>query len=257
MNILVSNDDGVHAPGIKSLYKRLQEVSRPLIVAPLQERSTTGHSLSLDQPLRVQKIEDQVYGCSGFPADCILMGLGHICEGKRPELVVSGINSGPNLGQDIYYSGTVAAAREATFHGVKSIAVSLVIEHSTDEAHFDTAAIFIRKLIKDDIAMMIPQLCVVNVNVPNLPLSEIKGVKLTTIGFKDYSEDICARVDSRERDYFWITGNYRGFRQQAGTDCEACDKGYISVTPHFLTECSDKSIGELTDYIKGITIIDD
>lgn len=252
MNVLISNDDGVLAPGINSLYEQIKVVANATVVAPLTERSTTGHSLSLDHPLRVQKINDQIYGCSGFPADCVLMGLGHLCREQRPSLVVSGINRGANLGQDIYYSGTVAAAREAAFHGVKSIAVSLVINHHNDEAHYATASKFIQRLIKDDITTMIPDLCVVNINVPNLPADKIKGVKLTTIGFKDYAEDICARVDSRERDYFWITGTYRGFREVNGTDCEACESGYISVTPHFLTECADRNISELTEYIRNI-----
>lgn len=254
MNVLVSNDDGVHAPGINDLFLHLKDVSDPMIVAPLQERSTTGHSLSLDHPLRVQKADEnqKIYGCTGFPADCVLIGLGHLCKDQRPDLVVSGINRGANLGQDIYYSGTVAAAREAAFHGVKSIAVSLVIEHHNDETHYKTASKFISKIVKDNIVQMIPDLCVVNVNVPNLPEDEIKGVKLTTLGFKDYSEDICARVDSRERDYYWIEGIYRGYREHSGTDCEACDHGFISVTPHFLTECSDKNISDLTEYINSL-----
>ena len=131
MNIVLTNDDGVNAPGINILRESLREIANVIVVAPLAERSTTGHTLTLDTTLRLQEISEDVYGCSGFPADCSLMAIGHLFKnqntkyfGKKIDMVISGINRGANLGQDVFYSGTVAAAREAAFHGIPSIAVS-------------------------------------------------------------------------------------------------------------------------------------
>ena len=137
MNILICNDDGVYATGIKKLRDSLKEIANVTVVAPLEERSTTGHTLTLDHPLRIVEIEENVFGCSGYPADCSLLGVAEIMKYQKPDLVVSGINRGANLGQDIFYSGTVAAAREAAFRDIKAIGVSSVIglgsENEVDE----------------------------------------------------------------------------------------------------------------------------
>ena len=138
MEILISNDDGVYAEGIKSLRKSLSQIGNVTVVAPLEERSTTGHTLTLDHPLRLIELEKDIYGCSGYPADCALLGVIHLFKekkGRKPDLVVSGINRGPNLGQDTYYSGTVAAAREAVFHGVPALSVSTASSFGTPKSN--------------------------------------------------------------------------------------------------------------------------
>jgi 5'-nucleotidase len=229
---LISNDDGVNASGIRVLHETLMGSGDITVVAPLNERSTTGHSLSLDAPVRIQEIRPGVYGCSGFPADCALVGLGHIMKNDRPDLIISGINKGANLGQDLYYSGTMAAAREASFHGIPAVSVSLVLDRPSKQKHYETAARFIRHMVEQNVHQAIPELTMVNVNVPNLPLEQIKGVRWTKMGVRRYSEQIEHRLDSRNRDYYWIAGLLNGHREQGGeTDCEAVADGYIALTP--------------------------
>lgn len=234
MKVLLANDDGVTAPGIRSLYHALREHFHTTIIAPLEERSTTGHSLSLDKPLRLERLEENIYGCSGFPADCVLMGVGHVMKDHRPDVVVSGINRGANLGQDLYYSGTVAAAREAAFHHVPSIAVSLVFGKVNEKHHYETAATFIRWCLEEGMQTVIPPMTLLNINVPDLPMKEIRGVRLTEVGFRRYSEEIHARIDTRGREYFWIAGHYEGFLKNPESDCHALSENMIAITPQTL-----------------------
>jgi 5'-nucleotidase len=232
MKILISNDDGVYAPGIESLNQFLKKKFDTFVVAPLEERSTTGHTLSLDNPLRVVEVEENVYGCSGYPADCTLMGFGKLMDDK-PDLIVSGINRGANLGQDIYYSGTAAAAREGIFHGIPAIAVSLVCDfhrQSSEGMNFDTAAEFLMNFITPELKAIIPPLHLININVPDEPLEKIKGIKICDLGIRRYSEEITQRQDFRGRDYYWIGGVYQGFEGDENTDCQAVDEGYISIS---------------------------
>lgn len=253
MKILLANDDGVMAPGIRSLYKELSPHFQTTIIAPLEERSTTGHSLSLDKPLRLEKLEENIYGCSGFPGDCVLMGLGHVLKDDRPEVVVSGINRGANLGQDLYYSGTVAAAREAAFHKVPSIAVSLVFNSIGDEHRYDVAALIIRWFLEAGLHKNCPPLTLLNVNVPNLPLAEIKGCKFTEVGFRKYSEEIHARMDARNREYFWIAGRYEGFNENPLSDCRAVNDGYVAITPHTLIDGQEKDFSKLKAQVEELS----
>lgn len=233
MRILISNDDGVYAPGINTLYKTLAKEHDVFVVAPLEERSTTGHTLSLENPLRVIKVEEDenVFGCSGYPADCTLMGIAHLMD-EKPDIIVSGINRGANLGQDIYYSGTMAAAREAVFHNIPAIAVSTVCDFSKGPEHpihYQVAADFILKLLRTNPHQNLPKLHVLNVNVPDVPADQIKGAKLTKLGMREYSEEIAPRKDFRGREYFWLGGVYRGHCGTPGTDCVAVDDKYISI----------------------------
>lgn len=253
MRVLISNDDGINAPGINCLYKHLKSNFESYVVAPSEERSTTGHSLSLDHPVRLHQMpgDDHMYHCTGFPADSILMGLGHVLKDKRPDVVVSGINRGANLSQDLYYSGTMAAAREAAFHMVPSVAVSLAIKKSGDVYHFDSAGRFIHELLSHSIHQTLPRLSMLNVNVPNIPLEKIKGVKITKMGFRYYSEKIDKKFDSRERSYYWIGGHLEGYEKFDGlSDSEVVEDGYISVTPLGLL------IGHETDFRKTIKEMD-
>lgn len=233
IKVLISNDDGVHAPGIQTLFLEMKKKWDVTVVAPLEEKSTTGHSLSLDRPLRVREISPQVFGCSGFPADCVLVGLGHLCKTSRPDLVVSGINRGANLAQDLYYSGTIAAAREAAFHDLPAIAVSLVCSfldtHEEKTMHFASAARYTAKLIELGIHKLIPRRTVLNINVPDLPWEKIRSAELTTLGFRHYSEDIEVRIDTRGRKYYWVAGHYNGHEETQGTDCAAITGQKIAV----------------------------
>lgn len=255
MRILVSNDDGVNAPGINILAKHLSTIADVTIVAPLEERSATGHTISLDVPLRVVEIEKNKFGCSGYPADCSLLGFAHILKNK-PDLVVSGINRGANLAQDIYYSGTVAAAREASFHNIPSIAISTVVDMfslSEAEIHFDTAAEFVTNFIKADAWKHINPLSLLNINVPNISSNEVEGVEVTKLGFRNYSEKILEREDSKSRPYYWVGGTYEGFKPIIGSDCVAIDQNKISLTPlnllDFSTDEKDKWSKIITEII--------
>ncbi|EQC44225.1 5'/3'-nucleotidase SurE [Bacteriovorax sp. Seq25_V] len=228
MKILISNDDGVHAQGINILFKTLREIADVTIVAPSMERSATGQTLTLDQPLRIDKLEEGIYQTSGFPADCTLMGINHILN-ERPDLVISGINHGANLGQDIYYSGTVAAARQAVFQGIPAIAVSTVIDSRADQLHLQTAANFVRKLVEHGSYKWVGKDEMININVPNLSESDIAGVELTKLGKRIYSEEIEHRLDSRGKEYFWIGGKLLGNSGGPGTDGHAIENSKISI----------------------------
>lgn len=251
MNILLCNDDGVYAEGIQALYDALKDIANVTVVAPLQERSTTGHTLTLDQPLRLEKVKDNFYGLSGFPADCALMGIAHVLK-EKPDLVISGINRGANLGQDIYYSGTVAAAREAAFRGIAAISVSTDIDyfaHHKDNIHYKSAANFVRELVLMGIHKYMGKYDLININVPDLPEHEIVGHEITALGFRYYSEEIKERRDFKDRPYFWIGGVYKGHCQTDGSDCNAVDKGKISITPLNFSVNPTEEVGKLSDLI--------
>ncbi len=252
MRVLLANDDGVTAPGIRSLYHAFRDHFETTIIAPLEERSTTGHSLSLDKPLRLERLEENIYGCSGFPADCVLLGVGHLMKNNRPDVVVSGINRGANLGQDLYYSGTVAAARKAAFHRVPSIAVSLVFDKVNAPHHYESAAIFLRWCLEEGLHKAIPPMTLLNVNVPDLSLKEIEGIALTHVGFRRYSEEIHARIDARGREYFWIAGHYEGHLPDPDSDCHAVHGKKIAITPQSLIGSSEREFRELGPIIERL-----
>jgi 5'-nucleotidase len=179
------------------------------------------------------------------------MGL-HLLKGNRPDVVISGINRGANLGQDLYYSGTVAAAREATFHHVPAISVSLVFNSALEDHLYKTAAKVIRMCLEEGVHQHIPAMTLLNINVPNVELSKIKGFKLTEIGFRCYTEEIHARIDVRNRDYFWIAGLYEGFAENPESDCQAVHDGYVSITPHALVDRASKEYSELLGAIERL-----
>jgi 5'-nucleotidase len=225
------------------------------MVAPSEERSTTGHSLSLDKPLRMEEIEENIYSCSGFPADCVLLGIGHLLKNNRPDLVVTGINKGANLGQDFYYSGTMAAAREACFHKIKSISSSLVLGKNMKEFHYETGAKIISLLIEHGITDVISEGVLLNLNFPNLPFEKIKAIKQTTIGFRKYSEAVHERQDTRERSYYWIAGQYSGFLDESESDCVAVDQSFVAITPHSIRGEDYKHRRELDELLQKINNI--
>ena len=234
MRILISNDDGVHSPGLEVLYREFSKLGKVSVVAPLDEKSTTGHSLTLHKPLRILPIKKDFYGVSGSPADCVYLGIREII-GKTPDIVISGINRGANLGQDVYYSGTVSAAREACILGIPALAVSLNIHFqkltAKTKIHFESAARYALQIARRYDELSIPKHTLLNLNVPNLPLSQVKGLQLVRQGFRYYSGTVVRRRDHRGKDYFWVGGQYQGFRNDEHTDCVAVERGFASLTP--------------------------
>jgi len=233
--ILVSNDDGIHSEGLRILRESLEKVGQVYVVAPDRERSAVGHSLTLDVPLRVTQMADRTFAVSGTPTDCIALGVLKILN-SRPDLVVTGINVGQNLGDDITYSGTVSAAMEAALLRIPSFAVSLV---TNGDLQFEAAARFSSRLAQIILQRGLPPYTLLNVNVPNVPLKEVRGVKITTLGKRHYSETVLEKVDPRGKPYYWFGGSNHNWEYQEGTDIEAISRNMISITPLHL---------DLTDY---------
>lgn len=230
-SILVSNDDGILAPGLQILADSLKRLGKITVIAPSQERSTTGHSLTLHKPIRVEPIKSGFYSINGTPADCAYIGIKKLFRKRPPDLVVSGINRGPNLGSDTHYSGTVAVAREATFLGVPAIAISLVHEGIDNDVDFRPAAEYAYQIAKQVLKTGLPKEVLLNVNVPELPLRHIKGIRMVRTGSRYYSDRIVEQKDPRGRNYYWLGGKYLGYDKKGDSDCKAIDEHYVSVTP--------------------------
>ena len=227
--ILVSNDDGVHSIGLHQLVEALREIGEVYAVAPDRERSAAGHALTLHKPLRADEIRKGIFSVNGTPTDCVNLGVLYLLKEKRPDLVVSGINKGGNLGDDVTYSGTVSAAMEGTLLGIPSIAVSQLGEGSF---HFETAARFAVTLCRLVLDEGLEKDVLLNVNVPNLPPEKINGTRITSLGkriFKDGT--IVENTDPRGRKYFWIGASGMSWEKRKNTDHEAVERGSISVTP--------------------------
>ncbi|SEA67559.1 5'-nucleotidase /3'-nucleotidase /exopolyphosphatase [Desulfuromusa kysingii] len=226
MLILVTNDDGVRSPGLRALALALGEIGDVVVVAPDRNRSAVGHALTLDQPLRAEEIKTDVFAVDGTPTDCVNLGI-HGLLSQRPDLVVSGINGGLNVGDDISYSGTVCAALEATLMGLPAFAISLDTS-GWNKTDLSVAAQFAKKLALDIINHGLPEETFLNVNIPRGGCS---GVELTTQGKRKYSETVIVKEDPRGRKYYWIGGTEAGFVDLSGSDCNAVQRGFISVTP--------------------------
>jgi len=236
LRILVSNDDGIAAPGLHALASAFGDLGRVVVVAPSRERSTTSHSLTLHKPLRVASLSEDRFAVSGSPADCLYLGANSLMD-PEPNLVLSGINRGANLGTDIHYSGTVAAARGGAMLGLKSFAFSLVSTRDLDasragrEMDFEMAGRIARRVVDQTMDLEFLPHTLLNVNIPNLPEDEIKGIRVTRQGFRHYSRLVDIKHDPRNHPYYWIAGAYVGFEPGEDTDCHAIDSGFVSVTP--------------------------
>ena len=241
MRVLVSNDDGHDSPGIRALAAALEPIAEVWMVAPDREQSAASHSLSLYRPLRVEQIDERHYAVDGTPTDAVNLGINGIMKVK-PDLVVSGINHGGNLGDDVTYSGTVSAAMEGTLLGIPSIAVSLVSRQASD---FSVAAAFAARLAEVVRGRGLPRDTLLNVNVPALSAAELRGYRITRQGKRRYGDAIVEQVDPRGRKYYWIGGDDLGFVPDEGTDCTAVDGGYISVTPLHLDLTNYASMADL------------
>lgn len=230
MRILVSNDDGVDAPGLVAVAQRLAREHEVWVVAPQSERSAQSHSLTMHKPLRISRRGERVYAVSGTPADCIYLGLHHLVQGP-PDLVVSGVNRGSNLGTDVHYSGTVAAAREACLHGFPALAVSLHLDPADGTNHWDTAADLAGRVVEAMRADPLPPRVFLNLNVPNAPPERIRGLKACRLGDRFYHPRVDERTDPRGRPYVWIGGPHANFGDDPESDGNSAVEGWATLTP--------------------------
>lgn len=227
--ILVSNDDGIQAPGIQALAAALRKIARVVVVAPDSEQSASSHSLTVRRPLRIYKHSETEYSIDGTPTDCVMMAVHSILK-KKPDLIVSGINRGANLGDDVHYSGTVSAAMEGVLMGIPAIAVSLV-SFGDDRCYFETAADYAVKLSRKVLKEKISPGFVLNMNVPNFPMKQIKGYQFTKLGKRNYGEVIFEKIDPRGRKYYWIGGDDRTFIDIPNSDGNIIQQKIVSITP--------------------------
>jgi len=225
--ILLTNDDGFFAEGIQSLFQGLKDLGRLFIVAPDREKSASSLALSLRQPLRVQKIKSNVFSVDGTPADCIFLALKKLLP-RTPDLLLSGMNPGPNLGQqDVVYSGTVSAAVQGTFFEVPSAAVSLIASPEGN-FHFRESARIVRRMAEYLLKHRLPDGITLNINIPPPPL---RGLKITKVGIKRYEPEIIEKKDPRENSYYWIGRGNPSIIGDRETDVRAAQGGHVSVTP--------------------------
>lgn len=227
MNILLSNDDGYRAEGLRALAAALADLGRLTVVAPDRNRSGASNSLTLDAPLRVAQTDAGWYVVNGTPTDCVHLAISGLVEHEH-QLVVSGINDGANLGDDVLYSGTVAAAIEGRFLGLPTLAVSLAVESGR---HFATAARVARELVDRLLRAPLPQATIFNVNVPDRPYADLAGWRATRLGFRHRSESVVKTTDPRGRPIYWVGAPGVGQDAGPGTDFHAIANGYVSVTP--------------------------
>nr|WP_026180088.1 5'/3'-nucleotidase SurE [Hahella ganghwensis] len=227
MKLLLSNDDGVHAPGLAALADELRMIADIKVIAPDRDHSGASNSLTLTRPLFLQPTSEGFYAVDGTPTDCVHLGLSERF-GFAAERVVSGINSHANLGDDVLYSGTVAAAMEGRFLNHPAIAVSLVNQGNN---HFETAAKVVGRLLQNDLLHPLAPRTVLNINVPDIPYEEIKGVKVTRLGHRSRGGEPVEYVDPRGRTRYWIAAAGAGDDAGEGTDFHAIEQHYVSITP--------------------------
>jgi 5'-nucleotidase len=227
VNLLVTNDDGIFAPALQQLREHLGALGRVVIVAPDRDQSATSHSLTLHRPFRIHRHEPDVYSVDGTPTDCVVTAWYGLLD-RPPDMVISGINHGPNMGEDVFYSGTVAAAIEGTLQGVPSLAVSLA---TRERADFVEPARFVTRLARTVLDRGLPPRQLLNVNLPHRPWTAIRGVRVTRLGSRVYRDTLVRKVDPRGRDYYWIGGQDPVWESVEGTDFHAVEQGEISITP--------------------------
>ena len=227
MRILLTNDDGIHAPALDALVEEFAALGEVTVVVPDRDQSATSHSLTLHRPLRTRVVRPNWYSVDGTPTDCVLFAYHGLLD-HPPDLVVSGINHGPNMGEDVFYSGTVAAAIEGAMQGSPAIAASLVTREHTD---FREPARFVRALAVESLARGFGGKRVLNVNLPFRPAAEIRGVRLTRLGTRVYRDTLVTKEDPRGRPYHWIGGLDPQWEDHEGTDFHAVHAGFISITP--------------------------
>lgn len=230
MRILLANDDGFHAPGLWPLYEALLPLGDVWVCAPEREQSARSHALTMHKPLRARERKPQCYAISGTPADCVYLGLHGLLK-DRPDVIVSGVNRGANLGNDVLYSGTVAAAMEGALHGIPAVAVSLHFDwtQEVETLHFDEAARIGAQVTRQVLEHGLPHRRLLNVNVPNRP--HVEGLRVVPLGERLYDVLADHRTDPRGRPYWWIGGAPQGFAGGEESDGAVCEEGFATITP--------------------------
>lgn len=248
MKILISNDDGYMAQGIRALAEAMSSLGDITVVAPDRNRSGASNSLTLENPLRVSRLDNGFYRIEGTPTDCVHLAVTGLLD-EEPDMVVSGINAGANLGDDVLYSGTVAAAMEGRFLGLPAIAISLNGHTAT---HYETAAWAAAKIVMHLQKSSLPADTILNVNVPDLPIEQIIGFESTRLGHRHKAEPVIKELDPRGREMYWI--GPAGEEQDAGpgTDFDAVRRGAISVTPLQIDLTSYSAIDGVATWLEGL-----
>jgi len=229
-HVLISNDDGIEAHGLSVLEETIRSMPgfRVTVVAPHDQQSASSHSLTLTSPLRILDHGPGRYAVTGTPTDTVLVAMEKIMRSDPPDIVLSGINHGPNMGEDVLYSGTVAAAMEGTMFGLPGYAFSLAAWHPTD---FSGAAAFLRAMLPEILAFPLTKGSLLNVNIPDGPPSAIKGIRVTRLGSRVYQDVITDQVDPHGKPYLWIGGQGPTWEREQGTDYSCVEQGYVSLTP--------------------------
>jgi len=253
MHLLLSNDDGYQAPGLVSLAESLANIAEITVVAPHIDRSAASNSLTLQMPLRAKEVKSGWYYVDGTPTDCVHLGITGLLK-KEPDMVVSGINCGPNLGDDVIYSGTVAAAMEGRHLGFPAIAVSI---NSFEAKHFKTAAVVMCELVKQIIHRPLSKDIILNVNVPDVPINQIRGIQTTRLGNRHKSEPAVEDKDPRGKAIFWVGA--AGPEQDAGpgTDFHALSENYVSVTPLHVDLTQYSAMDSVSHWLGNLEIGDE
>ncbi|MGD8357192.1 MAG: 5'/3'-nucleotidase SurE [Lysobacterales bacterium] len=251
MHFLISNDDGIDAEGIQVLSQTMAGLGQVTIVAPDQNRSGASNSLTLDSPVRIREIAERTYRVSGTPSDCVHIALTGLLE-KDPDIVISGINSGANLGDDVIYSGTVAAAMEGRFLGLPAIAVSLVFDDKPE--HYDTAARAVAMLVDRLRRDPLPADTILNMNVPDRPWTEIEGIEVTRLGHRHRAEPVTKMDDPRGRPMYWIGPAGPGQDAGPGTDFDAVRRGFISITPLHVDLTRYQALDQVAGWVAEIPV---
>ena len=249
MKILVSNDDGVHAPGILALAKALQTVADVIVVAPDRNRSGASNSLSLQNPIRVTQLENGFYSVQGTPTDCVHLAITGLLK-EKPDMVVSGINAGGNLGDDVFYSGTVAAAMEGRLCGLPSMAFSLMGKHE----NFESAAQVAKNLVLAMMNNRLPAQTILNINIPDVQLNKIKGFEITRMGTRHRAEKMFRERDPRGQPIYWVGLPGAGQDAGLGTDFHAVDHDRVSITPLQLDLTHYQAFDNLADWVRDVAI---
>ncbi len=229
MKILITNDDGINAKGLIALYNSIRKIAnQTVIIVPDRERSAVSQAITLHSPIRMKKIKKNIYTIDGTPTDCVyLTTLGAI--DFKPDIVISGINKGPNMGEDIVYSGTVAAAIESTFAGIPAFSIS--IDAFSGKIYFNTAAEIAQIIVKKIYEKSLPSGIFLNVNVPNLPKEKIKGVKITKLGTRKYRDKLIKQIDPNGNPYFLFSSDDVVWKEEKKSDYYEVKQGYVSITP--------------------------
>jgi 5'-nucleotidase len=244
MNILVTNDDGVASPGLHALARALRTLGTVWVVAPDRERTAVGHALTLHKPLRMTRLAPRVFAVTGTPTDCVNLAVKKLLRG-RPALVVSGVNRGVNLGDDVTYSGTVSAALEGTIMGIPSIAVSQDVGRTF---RHDVAAFYAARIARVVLADGLPEETLLNVNVPDRPKTRIAGVRVTALSRRRFDEPVIEKTDPRGRKYYWIAGSRVSWARQPNSDHDMLRRGFVTITPIHLDVTHHAALERLREW---------